>query len=605
MQDGESEEDEDPIANILDGEAEGTTATEAKPPGEVNAEAAKREPAAPIAARPEGTRAFFRDAVKCASAGLATPAMVGADDFPQSVPEGGAAPRWCPHLWAGLPPLLGITEDAAYEVKRSPQDSAMARAFAAVADSDPVKDAGADRLAEYPNQAWYAARSAALALAGYGGTAAGLLIGKPPIFPTKFALPQFTRPRAYAESDLDAVTLFGYAEAEVQQGLMAQLERYEQTEEREGAEAAEKQREMDYAEAVANLEVAIFSARNHMRKADARADREARFERAQPRIETVAAAVILCPPLPKVERPSAKGRGAGGAGAGASGDVEAAGYLTESACAAIDGAEDVPTPLAVTCGEAPAGLWQPGGRPKEERILVEATGETYSPAEYERLAGMGQAKKWRKSMRVPTPAGSTWATTWRRSARGRARPVVGRRVGIWWPMDESFCLGKVEALFPPPASTPCATTTAIRGPAPAHAARRSGSRGGARRARRASRRRRGGGGARRRTRWTLGARLPRRLVARKSDASRRSTGASCPPKAGTACTWAPSTCGRRVPRSGRCATRSGGGVSRCSRYFATSPTRTTTRTTKTSPRVYSSSRSRSSRGRASSRTTTS
>ena len=145
--------------------------------------------------------------MKCASAGLATPAMVGADDFPQSVPEGGAAPRWCPHLWAGLPPLLGITEDAAYEVKRSPQDSAMARAFAAVADSDPVKDAGADRLAEYPNQAWHAARSAALALAGYGGTAAGLLIGKPPIFPTKFALPQSTRPRAYAESDLDAVTL--------------------------------------------------------------------------------------------------------------------------------------------------------------------------------------------------------------------------------------------------------------------------------------------------------------------------------------------------------------------------------------------------------------
>ena len=446
MRDGESEEDDEPIANKLDGEVEGTTATEAKPPGEVNAEAAKREPAAPIAARPEGTCAFFRDAVKCASAGLATPAMVGADDFPQSVPEGGAAPRWCPHLWAGLPPLLGITEDAAYEVKRSPQDSAMARAFAAVADSDPVKDAGADRLAEYPNQAWYAARSAALALAGYGGTAAGLLIGKPPIFPTKFALPQFTRPRAYAESDLDAVTLFGYAEAEVQQGLMAQLERYEQTEEREGAEAAEKQREMDYAEAVANLEAAIFSARNHMRKADARADREARFERAQPRIETVAAAVILCPPLPKVERPSAKGRGAGAGGAG--GDVEAAGYLTESACAAIDGAEDVPTPLAVTCGEAPPGLWQPGGRPKEERILVEATGETYSPAEYERLAGMGQAKKWRKSMRVPGADGQHLGDYLAALGARKGETVVGRRVGIWWPMDESFYLGKVEGFIP-------------------------------------------------------------------------------------------------------------------------------------------------------------
>jgi len=446
MQDAESEEDDDPIANMLDGEVEGNDATEAKPPGEVDAEAAKREPAAPISARPEGTRAFFRDMVKCASAGLVTPAMIGADDFPQCVPEGGIAPRWCPHLWAGLPPLLGITEDAAYEVKRSPQDSALAKAVAAVADSDPVKDAGADKLAGYPTQAWYAARSAALALAGYGGTAAGLLIGKPPIFPTKFALPQMTRPRVYTESDLDAVTLFGYAETEVQQGLMAQLEKYEQTEEREGAEAAEKQREVDYAEAVANLEAAIFSARNHMRKADARADREARFERAQPRIETVAAAVILCPPLPKVERPSAKGRGAGAAGAGE--DVEPAGYLTESACAALDGTEDIPTPLAVTCGEAPPGLWQPGGRPKEERILVEETGETYSPAEYERLAGMGQAKKWRKSVRVPGADGQHLGDYLAALGARKGETVVGRRVGIWWPLDESFYLGTVEGFIP-------------------------------------------------------------------------------------------------------------------------------------------------------------
>ena len=49
MRDGESEEDDEPIANKLDGEVEGTTATEAKPPGEVNAESAKREPAAPQA----------------------------------------------------------------------------------------------------------------------------------------------------------------------------------------------------------------------------------------------------------------------------------------------------------------------------------------------------------------------------------------------------------------------------------------------------------------------------------------------------------------------------------------------------------------------------
>ena len=454
MRDGESEDEDEPVATALDGEVEGNTATEAKPPGEVDSEAnaTKRESAAPAApavpAKPEGARTFFRDAVKCASAGLITPAMVGADDFPQSVSEGGTAPRWCPHLWAGLPPLLGITEDAAYEVKRSPQDSALAKAFAAVADSDPVKDAGADKLDGYPNQAWYAARSAALALAGYGGTAAGMLIGKPAIFPTKFALPQMTRPRVYTESDLDAVTLFGYAETEVQQGLMAQLEKYEQMEEREGAVAAEKQRETDYAEAVANLEAAIFSARNDMRKADARADREARFERAEPRIETVAAAVILCPPLPKVERPSAKGRGGGAAAGGGGDDIEAAGYLTESACVAIDGAEDIPTPLAVTCGEAPPGLWQPGGRPKEERIFVETTGETYSPAGYERLAGMGQAKKWRKSVRVPGADGAHLGDYLAALGARKGETVVGCRVGIWWPLDESFYLGTVEGFIP-------------------------------------------------------------------------------------------------------------------------------------------------------------
>jgi hypothetical protein len=317
-----------------------------------------------------------------------------------------------------------------------------------------------------------------------------------------------------------------------------------------------------------------------MRKADARADREARFERAQPRIETVAAAVILCPPLPKVERPSAKGRGAGAAGAGE--DVEPAGYLTESACAALDGTEDIPTPLAVTCGEAPPGLWQPGGRPKEERILVEETGETYSPAEYERLAGMGQAKKWRKSVRVPGADGQHLGDYLAALGARKGETVVGRRVGIWWPLDESFYLGTVEGFIP---TTGEHTVRYDDGESEDLLLPMQ------------------------RVKWlpaeTLDAKPPRRLGARRSDASRRSTGASCPPKAGTACTWARLTCGRRVPRSGRCATRSVGSASRCSRRFATSPTQTTTRTTRTSHRVYSSSPSRSSRGRASSRTTTS
>ena len=446
-------EDEGPVADMVEDEEEDAssssdeeenTATEALPPGaQPDSDAVKRELKEPTAARPAGAHTFFSDMVKCASAGLVTPAMIGADDFPKLVPEGAALPRWCPHMWAGMTPLLGITEDAAYEVKRDPQESAVAKAVAVVADSDPVKDAGAEKLDGYPNQAWYAARSAALALAGYGGTAAGLLIGKPAIFPTKFALPNMLRPRVYVESDLDGITLFGYAETEVQQGLMAQLEKYEQIEEKEGADAAERQREVDYAEAVANLEQAIYSANSHMRKSDNRADRDAKFERAQVRIEAVAAARILCPPLPKVEKPSSKGRGTQGDG---DDNAEPAAYLTENACAAIAGAEDIPKPLEVTCGHAPPGVWQPGGRPKEEKIFVEESGESISPAEYERLGGMGQAKKWRKSIRINETQALGDYLAGLGAEKGES--VVGCRCGIWWPLDESFYLGTVEGFIP-------------------------------------------------------------------------------------------------------------------------------------------------------------
>lgn len=445
-------DDNRPIADMVEDEEESeeesdeddNMATEALPPGQVDPDAVKPEhnEFGPAITRPAGARTFFSDMVKCASAGLVTPGMVGADDFPRTVPEGAVAPRWCPHLWAGSVPLVGITEDAAHEVKRDPQTSAVAKAVAVVADSDPVKDAGWEKLAGYPNQAWYATRSAALALAGYGGTAAGFLIGKPAIFPTKFALPNMPHPRAYVESDLDGVTLFGYAETEVQQGLQAQLEKYAEIEEREGADAAEKQRELDMAEAVANLDAAIYGANSHMGKSDARADRDAKFERAQTRIEVVAAAIVLCPPLPQVEKPSSKGRGTV---EGDNDDVEPAGHLTETVCLAIAGAEDIPKPLNVVCGVAPPGVWQPGGRPKEEKIFVAESGDYVSPADYERLGGMGQAKKWRKSIR--TENGQALGEYLANLGAEKGAAVVGNRLGIWWPLDQSFYLGTVEGFI--------------------------------------------------------------------------------------------------------------------------------------------------------------
>ena len=79
---------------------------------------------------------------------------------------------------------------------------------------------------------------------------------------------------------------------------------------------------------------------------------------------------------------------------------------------------------------------------------MEATGETYSPAEYERLGGMGQAKKWRKSMRVPGADGQHLGDYLAALGARKGETVVGRRAGIWWPMDESFYLGKVEGFIP-------------------------------------------------------------------------------------------------------------------------------------------------------------
>ena len=382
--------------------------------------------------------------VKCASAGIVSPAMIGADDFPDVIPEGSPAPRWCPHLYASLPPMVCVTEDAAYEVKVNPQGSAIARAVGAVADSDPVKDAGAESVTEYPTQAWYAARSAAVALAGYGGAAAGSLLGEIAIFPTAFALPNMVRPRVFCEQDVDGLTLFGYSELEVQQLLQAQLERYEQKAETEGPDSAERDREVDHAEAVASLEAAVTSARKAMRNADNRADREARFERAAPRIEMVAEAKILCPPLPKPEKPSKKDRAAGGEGA------EPAGFLYEDSVKAIDGREDIPESIAVTCGSAPPGHWLPGGRPKEEKIRIEKDKDgRRSPP---RITSVSEA--WAKprsgaspsASRNPTDlpgrAGRPLGEARRRARRGGSgsprRALVASRSALYLGTVESF-----------------------------------------------------------------------------------------------------------------------------------------------------------------------
>ena len=450
--DAELEEDAAANADSEDASDDASDEDDAEDAAFAAAAAAAEEDARIKAELPSGgearRRSFFQDMVKCASAGIVTPAMVGADDFPDVIPDGAPAPRWCPHLWVPANSLVGVTEEAAAEVKANPQGSALARAVAAVADSDPIKDAHWENIADMPSVAWYACTMAATALAAYGGAAAGPLLGAPAIFHTAFSRGEAAaaRPRVFKESDLDGLTLFGYAETEVQQSLTAQLERYEQKGEQEGGESAERQRDADYAEAVAALDAAVRAARKAMRQADTRADRDAKFERAAPRIETVASAAILCPPLPKAEKQSKKERSSAATAVGA----EAAGFLWEDACAAIEGREDVPEPIGVTCGVAPPGTWQPGGRPKEEKITFVGEDKTESsatPAEYERMGGMGHSKKWRKSIRV-VETGEAIGDRLARAGAEVGETAIGRRVAIWWPLDERYYLGTVEEFLP-------------------------------------------------------------------------------------------------------------------------------------------------------------
>ena len=400
---------------------------------------------------------FFTNMVKCAAAGIITPAMVGADEQPLVYDLDSPPPRWCPHLYAGLPPLVGISDDACAEVKLDPQGSLMRIPVAAVADSDPVKAVAPAQIKENPFQAHNAYVSAAVALAGWGGLA---LIGSGlannstlPIYPTSFVTPKMVRPRVYVESDVDGVTMFGYTEADVQMALQAQLEKYQEKLDTEGEEAEKAGREEDIEEATDKLEQHVSRAIRAMKKEDARAEREAKFERAAPRIAMATEAKILCPPLPKPEKPKVE-KGTGRGEGGGKGDANAGpvqdtlGFLYEESMEAIQGQEEHPSNILVMCGCAVQAELLTGGRPREEKIrLKNKKQEEITPADYERLGGHGSAKKWRKSIRIVNEDGSTGIALGDHLAKQGAEKgetVIGRRIGIWWPLDQVFYLGHVE-----------------------------------------------------------------------------------------------------------------------------------------------------------------
>ena len=103
-----------------------------------------------------------------------------------------------------------------------------------------------------------------------------------------------------------------------------------------------------------------------------------------------------------------------------------------------------PELLHVQCGSL-KGTLMPGCRVREERILCD--GAEITPADFERLGGRANTKKWKKSIRVVLPGREDGPRvgTWLR-ARGAelGLKAIGRRVGIFWPEDEVFYWGRVH-----------------------------------------------------------------------------------------------------------------------------------------------------------------
>lgn len=454
--DDDDDDDDEPLMDIArkvdEDEEDDDEDVDDEEEEEAGAEQQTEPTAASTPAKDLGRGSFFQNMVKMASVGIVTPAMIGADDFPAVLPVGFPAPRWAPHLTHPLPPLLGMTEDSAYEVKTDPQNSKLAKAIAVIADSDPIKDAQGDKLKDYPDFAWYAVRTCAAALSGWGATVAGVGPTGPCVFPTRFTPTSMApTPRVYVERDVDGLTLFGYAEPEVQQALEGQMEKYEQKAEVEGPESEEAERKVDLNEALAFLDTHVKRAMKVLQNADNRADRDAKYERAAPRVAMASEAKILCPPLPNADK-SKKTKGKGGAGvsgASAGDDSEQAGFLTEDAVRALPGQEEVPEPISVVCGTATEGVLLPYCRPREEKIQINDNEETIvTPAVYERMGGMGASKKWRKSIRLANNTDKHLGNHLAELGAVKGESVVGRRIAIYWVDDKSFYLGVVDSFTP-------------------------------------------------------------------------------------------------------------------------------------------------------------
>ena len=106
-----------------------------------------------------------------------------------------------------------------------------------------------------------------------------------------------------------------------------------------------------------------------------------------------------------------------------------------------------PELIRVTCGTL-RGTLLPGCRVREEKILCD--GKEITPAEFERLGGRANTKKWKKSIHVVLEgrAGPRVGTWLRARGAELGQRAVGSRVGIFWPEDEVFYWGRLLEFNP-------------------------------------------------------------------------------------------------------------------------------------------------------------
>jgi len=253
----------------------------------------------------------------------------------------------------------------------------------------------------------------------------------------------YPRERTWVPDDIDGITLFGYLSEKIQESLEAHKERRLQLLAMEDGDdkralaieiandEQEARRTFDY-NVSTSIERFNRAAERAVRQVERELERERRAKEAEEEELHRQAEAEL-----RGQFPVRKG----------SCDMSVSPGLTEEEIKALDGLEEIPEPINVTCGGR-LGVLQTMARPRGERIHDLQDNTIMAPGDFERIAGCAAAKKWKSSLRVLNSDGTSgvsMGTYLFECGDEKGDSIVGRRVAIWWPTEELFFLGKIDS----------------------------------------------------------------------------------------------------------------------------------------------------------------